>query len=49
MRLIDADAFIEELNEGIYVYCQENTADIIDAIQCQPTIEVVITYQEKPQ
>lgn len=39
MRLIDADKFIKELNAGIFIYCQENTQDIIDAIQCQPTIE----------
>lgn len=39
MRLIDADILIQELNDGFYVYCQENKQDIIDAIQCQPTIE----------
>ena len=38
MRLIDADLFKERIMSGYYVYCQENKQDIIDAIDCEPTV-----------
>lgn len=38
MRLIDADLFKERIMSGYYVYCQANKQDIIDAIDCEPTV-----------
>ena len=40
MRLIDADAFKENILSGLYIYCQENKEDIARAIDDEPTIPV---------
>ena len=39
MRLIDADAFKENILNGLYIFCQENKEDIANAIDSEPTVE----------
>ena len=40
MRLIDADKFKENIMSGLYVFCQENKEDIVNAIDSESTLEL---------
>ena len=38
MRMIDSDLFVNNVRSGLYVYLQANAPDVIDAVNCEPTL-----------